>query len=186
MRFPFVLRSRHDEIVSALNADRDRLRTRAETAEGHAKTAVYNRKQTLRQNADLDAANRRLEGRNLELGRRLSTMAEADPEYAAKLEQRVARLRHVGARILDAYTAEKCRADRLASHLDSGDLKAIKAWDARVQAHDEWVRPTNPDDRPYEGGSGRPTHPAVELRQAQERCRKLQALLDGRGKQVAS
>lgn len=182
MRLPFASRSAYDAVC----ADRDRLRRRAETAEGHTATAVYNRKQTLRQNAELDAANRRLEGRLLELGRRLAAFAESDPEYAARLERRVARLLVVGARLLAAYTVEKQRADRLASHLDSGDLKAIKAWEARVQAHDAWVRPTNMDDRPYEGGTGRPTHPAIELRQALERCQKLQALLDGRGKRVAS
>lgn len=181
-QLPFVPR-RHlnaalDEIVE--------LRARVVATEARHDEVEDKRRRLARWLADAKTANRRMHDRNLELGRRLSTMAEADPEYAAKLEQRVARLRHVGAHILAAYTAEKCRADRLASHLDSGDLKAIKAWDARVQAHDEWVRPTNPDDRPYEGGSGRPTHPAVELRQAQERCRKLQALLDGRGKQVAS
>jgi hypothetical protein len=184
--FGLVTRRRHNAELAAIRSYCDALRERCETAEKNEATERVARRTITRQHAELDAANRRLEGRLLELGRRLSAMAEADPEYAAKLEQRVARLRHVGARILDAYTAEKSRADRLASHLDSGDLKAIKAWDARVQAHDEWVRPANPDDRPYEGGTGRPTHPAVELRQAQERCRKLQARLDGRGKQVAS
>lgn len=182
MNWPFVSR-RH---LNAALTEVTELRARVVATEARHDEVEDKRRRLAGWLADAETANRRLHDRNLELGRRLSTMAEADPEYTAKLEQRIIRLRHVGVSILAAYTAEKCRADRLTSHLDSGDLKAIKAWDARVKAHDEWVRPTNPDDRPYEGGSGRPTHPAVELRQAQERCRKLQALLDGRGKQVAS
>ncbi|MFI1728231.1 hypothetical protein ACH40E_03120 [Streptomyces acidicola] len=118
MRWPFVLRSRHDAEVAALNADRDRLRARAETAEGHAATAKYNREQVIRQLSEADAANLRLAGRNLELGRRLAQHAEADPEYAARLERRVARLRRAGARVLAAWAAEKRRADRLQARLD--------------------------------------------------------------------
>lgn len=172
MRLPFVSRSAYD----ALRAENTRLRHQAETAKQKATTAEFNRGQALRQHAELDAANRRLEGRLLELGKRMSQHAEADPEYAARLESRVARLRAVGARILAAYTTEKRRADRYASHLDSGDLKAIKAWEARVKAHDEWK--PNEDSKPLvEGGWPRPTHPAVELRQAQERCRELEARL---------
>ncbi|MDX2763364.1 hypothetical protein [Streptomyces europaeiscabiei] len=118
MNWPFVLRSRHNADVAALNADRDRLRRRAETAEGHAATAVSNRKQVLRQNAELDAANRRLADRNIELGRRLSRLGESDPEYAARLEKRVARLRQVAARLVAGATAEKRRADLLQGRLD--------------------------------------------------------------------
>lgn len=118
MNWPFVLRSRHNTAVAALNADRDRLRTRAEHAEKEAATARFNREQVLRQNAQLDAANRRVAGRNLELGKRLSQLTEADPEYAARLEKRVARLRQVAARLLAGLTAEKRRADLLQGRLD--------------------------------------------------------------------
>jgi hypothetical protein len=118
MRFPFMLRARHDAELAAAKAETDRQRRRAKTAESHAATAVFNRKQVLRQNADLDAANRRLEGRNLELGRRISQLTEADPEYAARLEQRITRLRHVAARILAKATTETRRADLLQARLD--------------------------------------------------------------------
>jgi hypothetical protein len=161
------------------------LRARVVATEARHDEVEDKRRRLARWLADATTANRRLHDRNLELGRRLSTMGESDPEYAARLEQRVARLRQVGARILAAYTAEKCRADRLASHLDSGDLKAIKEWEARVKKHDAWT-PGDPEKRPVDGASGRPLHPAVELRRTQERCRQLQQLLDGRGKQVAS
>lgn len=114
MRLPFVSRSRHD----ALQAENNRLRQRAETAEQRAATAEFNRGQIIRQNAEQDAANRRLEGRVLELGRRLSRLAESDPEYAARLERRVARLRQVAARLLAGLATETRRADLLQARLD--------------------------------------------------------------------
>lgn len=104
--------------LDAAKAETDRQRRRAETAEGDLKTAVYNRKQTLRQNAQMDAANRRLAGRNLELGNRISKLTEADPEYTAQLERRVARLLKVAARLYAGGHAEKLRADRLQARLD--------------------------------------------------------------------
>lgn len=186
MSFPFITRARHEAELAALRSQYEALRERCETAEKNAATERNARRTITRQHAELDAANRRLTDRNLELGRRISQLTEADPDYAAKLERRVARLRTVGARLLASYKTEQRRADRYASHLDDGDLRAIKAWEARVKARDAWVPPTDPDKQPVEGGTGRPTHPAVELRQAQERCRRLQALLDGRGKRVAS
>lgn len=182
MRLPFVSRARHEDLY-----ERYQLALKATAkARGRADTAHFNRQQVLVQNAALDADNRRLEGRLLELGRRLTRLAEADPEYAAKLEQRVARLRQVGARILAAYGAEKQRADRFASYLDDGDRKAIKVWEQRVKAHDAWTPNADPEKRPIDGASARPTHPAVELRRAQERCRLLQAQIDAYGKRVAS
>lgn len=84
----------------------------------------------------------------------------------------------------EAEAARRQLADALA--LPTASPEDIAAWEARVKAHDAWVRPASMDDRPYEGGSGRPTHPAMELRWALERCRKLQALLDGRGTGGAS
>jgi len=114
----FVTRRRHEAELADAKAEADRLRTDRDATVSKLATAVYNREQVLRQNAEKDAANRRLHGRNLELGRRLSQLREADPEYAAHLEQRVARLRQVGERILAAYAAEKKRADLLQDRLD--------------------------------------------------------------------
>ncbi|MEU3507617.1 hypothetical protein ABZ733_06775 [Streptomyces longwoodensis] len=107
----------HAELAAA-KAETDRQRERADRATARATTAEYNRGQVLRQNAELDAANRRLADRNLELGRRLSQHAEADPKYAAHLEQRVERLKQVGARVLAAWHAEQRRADHLQERLD--------------------------------------------------------------------
>ncbi|MFI1371299.1 hypothetical protein ACH4UY_04715 [Streptomyces longwoodensis] len=104
--------------LDAAKAETARQRERADRATDRASTAEYNRGQVLRQNAELDAANRRLADRNLELGRRLSQHTEADPQYAAQLEQRVERLKQVGVRILAAWHAEQRRADRLQQRLD--------------------------------------------------------------------
>ncbi|PWG13939.1 hypothetical protein DF268_08730 [Streptomyces sp. V2] len=71
-------------------------------------------------------------GRNLELGRRLSTLAEADPEYTAALDRRVTRLRTVGTRLLAALTAEQHRADRLQVRLDQAlGLDSVHVLDGR-------------------------------------------------------
>jgi formate dehydrogenase maturation protein FdhE len=104
--------------LAAEKAETARQRKRAEVAEGRALTAEFNRGQALRQNADLDAANRRLMGRNIELGRRLAALAEADPEYAAALEQRIERLKKVGTRVLNAWNSELLRANHLQARLD--------------------------------------------------------------------
>jgi hypothetical protein len=61
----------------------------------------------------------------------------------------------------------------------------MAAWEARVKAHLAWRPPTDEEKRPVDGGSWRPTHPATDLKRALERCRGLQALLDGRVKRVA-
>src|SRR5690606_2469215 len=58
-----------------------------------AAMAEVNRSQVLRQNRELDTANRRLTGRIEELGRRNSALPESDPEYLADLEQQLAAVR---------------------------------------------------------------------------------------------
>ena len=185
----FVSRHRHEAELAAVRSYNDVLRERCETAMRNEAAERGARQTITRQNAELEATNRRLEGRNLELGNRISKLTESDPEYAAQLERRIDRLRTVGNRILAAYGTEKKRADQTAALIDLDDRKAINEWEARVKKHDAWKPPASPEaleKRPVDGASGRPTHPAVELRRALERCRKLQALLDGRGKRVAS
>lgn len=169
---PFVTRRRHNDLQATAN----HLRSRAETAEQNAGTAVFNREQILLQNAILDSANRRLEGRVLELGRRISRLTEADPEYTVRLEQRVARLRAVGVRILAAYAAERQRADQAAALVNADDRKAVEAWEQRAKTADAWT-PGEWEARPIDGAAGRPLHPAVELRRALERCRLLEQRL---------
>jgi hypothetical protein len=105
--------------LAAAKAETGRQRERAEKALAEAATARYNRSQALHQLADADATNRRLLGRNLELGRRISSLTEADPEYAARLERRVSRLLAVAGRLFLAHRAEKQRADHLQARLDN-------------------------------------------------------------------
>ncbi|MEU2443513.1 hypothetical protein ABZ588_08335 [Streptomyces althioticus] len=114
----FVTRRRYEDELAAAKHEIRRQRERAEAAEEKASTAEFNREQILRQLAEADAANRRLHGRNLELGKQVSALAESDLEYAAHLERRVARLKKVGKRIVAAWAREQRRADRLQERLD--------------------------------------------------------------------
>lgn len=74
---------------------------------------------------------------------------------------------------------------RLRAQFPNASEEDIAAWEARAKAHDTWKPPAGPDARearPVDGTSGRPLHPATDLVRALDRCRKLQALLDGRGR----
>jgi uncharacterized protein YhaN len=97
--------------LAAARAETDQQRRRAEAAEGRAATAEFNREQVLHQLAEADAANRRLHGRNLELGERLSALAESDPDHLAALEQQLANVRR-------ELAAEKKRVERLQRRYD--------------------------------------------------------------------
>jgi len=112
--------------LAAAKTETDRQRERAEKALADATTARYNREQIIRQHAEASAANSRLHGRNVELGRRLNRLSEADPEYAAALECRVGRLLKAVARVGAIAVAERRRADHLQQRLDDavGILKA--------------------------------------------------------------
>ena len=90
MKLPFVSRRRYTRDLAVIEDKRRRL---------------------ARWLAEQQAANRRLDGRNLELGRRVSQLAESDPGYAADLERQLAEAR----KELDA---EKTRADHLQKRLD--------------------------------------------------------------------
>ncbi|MFC8832308.1 hypothetical protein ACFT8V_03800 [Streptomyces griseoincarnatus] len=118
MRWPFVLRSRHEAELEAVNADRERLRGERNQFLDDRNAARAAARTAARQFAESDAANRRLEARNLELGRRVSALAESDLEYAARLERRVARLKKVGKRIVAAWAREQRRAEHLQERLD--------------------------------------------------------------------
>lgn len=192
MKLPFVLRSHHERELDYVKADRERIRgernqfekdrdafkyTAETVAEKYTDTALVNDRLTedLAKAREQLAASMDVEGA---LARQIHEMAQPVEPTDSELDDIT--------RLTRERDSEKQRADLLLSYLDSADMKAIKQWDKRVQAHEQWVRPTNPDDRPYEGGSGRPMHPAVELRRALERCLALQARLDGRGKEPSS
>lgn len=191
MRLPFVPRREHDR----------RIRTKDEKIGKLAQ-----------QLDDEAAANKRLDGRNKELRRRLDTAhdgqlvdLEAHDAHRKALADtlgdqkrhlnwdeliaEVARLNKAAHAWMADYEAEKQRADRFASYLDDGDRKAIKQWEQRVKAHDAWTRPADPEARPVDGASGRPTHPATELRRALDRCLALEARLavaEGRNRKAVA
>ena len=147
MNFPFVSRRRAADDLAAVKAEAGRLRGERDAARAERDTATYNRSQVLRQLANADATNRRLMGRNLELGRRLGALAESDPEYAAQLERRVDRLRKVAARLYAGGRAEKLRADHLQQRLDQAlglDDAAVAlgaSWTSRRQKHMQFDKP---------------------------------------------
>ena len=188
MKGPLILRRRHERELAFADADRERLRSERNQFAKDRNAFKAAAETAARQFAEADTANRRLADRNLELGRRISTLTEADPEYTAGLERRVNRLRAAGHRVLAAYGTEKERADLLQATANADALKAIQEWEQRVKAYTAWTAPADLEKRPVDGGSWRPTHPAVVLRRALDRCRALEerlAAAEGRKKAVS-
>lgn len=106
------------EWADNLTAQNERLRDERDDAYEARNIAVFNRTQVLRQLAEADAANRRLAGRNLELGVRLAAYAEADPEYLDALEKRLARALRAVVRYRAGLHDEQRRADSAQKTLD--------------------------------------------------------------------
>jgi hypothetical protein len=97
----FVTRRRYEADLAAAKADANRQRTRAKNAEKREETAAFNRQQVLTQNAELDAANKRLEGRNRALAERLEAAQVGsgfDAAAARRTANRIARLQRAVAR----------------------------------------------------------------------------------------
>lgn len=120
--WPFTTRreQRLEAELDAVNADRERIRGERTQFTKDRDTARFNREQILRQLAEADADNRRLHGRNLELGKRLSALSESDPEYTAQLESQVAELQQ---RLADAaqdgeWRGRARRAEKRVKHLE--------------------------------------------------------------------
>jgi chromosome segregation ATPase len=134
-------------------------------------------------------------------------LADTQQRHQQALDQVNAQLADAKARI-DAVSVdrERLRAERDQFEKDRNayrdaspetspvvfDVSTVEAtaeemavWEARVAAHLAWRRPADDEKRPVDGGSWRPTHPATDLKRALERCRALQAVLDGRGTRVA-
>ncbi|WP_075737487.1 hypothetical protein [Streptomyces acidiscabies] len=129
MQLPFISRRHHEQLVARLDADRERLRGERNQFRQDRDAARRETTAAARRFTTADAAVRRLAGRNLELGRRLATLAESDPEHLAQLDRRVRRLRTVGTRILAAYFRERRRADHLQGRLD--DALGLNRQDVR-------------------------------------------------------
>lgn len=96
----FISRRRHDEELAAARAETDRQRARAVKAEARATTEIEARCSITRQHAELDAANRRLAGRNKALGDRLAEAQVANgfnPAAAKRTAERIAALQKAAA-----------------------------------------------------------------------------------------
>lgn len=62
------------------------------------------------------------------------------------------------------------------AHDPAADRKAVEAWEQQAKAHNAFT-PGSDDERLFEGGHPRPTHPALILQRALDRCRALEARL---------
>lgn len=151
----FISSRRHREELAAARAETARLRGERDEALKQRETAVFNREQILRQLAGEEAANVRLHGRILELGRRNSELTESDPEYAAQLEHKAAELQK--------------RLDRAASELAA--VRKVEESLAR-QIH-EMAQPVEPSDEEVDAAQLR-----LELDQAEARVKHLEKELD--------
>jgi len=126
--FGLVTRRRHEQELDAAKAETARQRRAAEAATSRAITAEFNRDQILRQLAEADATNRRIDGRNKALNERITALTESNPECLADLEKQLAAAR-------EELTAEKQRGDRLQERLDDavglprrGPIKDSSDW----------------------------------------------------------
>ncbi|MFD4257769.1 hypothetical protein ACFWR9_09055 [Streptomyces sp. NPDC058534] len=169
--FGFTTTRRLQFELAAAKAETDRQRRRAETAEAHAAVAVRNRKQVLVQNAEQEATNRRLAGRNQELTRRLEDTTEG--AYTADLENRVQALARGTARWMTALWARDRRIVILQQQLH-GTKTNLVASQARVKDLEEQLGKAEAavDPRPIHGGARYP-EPRDELRAARNHTAAL-------------
>ncbi|MEU1273059.1 hypothetical protein [Streptomyces sp. NPDC005799] len=148
----------HAELAAA-KAETDRQRQRAENAIRDKQTAETNRAQVLRQIAEQDAAIRRLRDRNLELGRRVSQLAESDPDHCAALEQNIARveaeLAEARKQVTDGVVAEwrtrAAVAEKRVKHLEKQLDDAVGLPVGRVE-----------DSRPWQPAYQKPADDVIE------------------------
>lgn len=177
----FVTRRRYNAEIAALHGQNEALRERCEAAETNERTERVARRTITRQHAELDAANRRLHDRNLELGRRLSQHMEADPDYAASLEQRVGRLRKAAARYLDAMWTARAEVRSLTDLAVQANTR-LDDMAAKVKAAEERANATRttPREKPTIDGAPNVRREAssARLRRAEARCAALQQRID--------
>ena len=155
MKLPFVSRRQHESEIAKVEDKRRRL---------------------ARWLAEADATNRRLAGRNLELGVRLSDYAESDPDYLASLERRIACLQKGVARYLPALWQSRAEVASL-TDLAVQANKQLDRTEERVRAAREEgrreARTVSADERekaPLDGAAS-----SARLKRAEERCRALDA-----------
>lgn len=168
--FGLVTLRRHRAEIAALNADRDRLR---DERDQFAKD----------RDAVKAAARPTPDGSVLEehdSNRKALADALGDQKRHLNWHQLIAdvvRLNKAAHAWMTDYETEKQRADRLEAGLPTASAEEIAAWEARVKAHHGWTPTNELEKRPIDGASGRPAHPATDLRRALDRCSALERRL---------
>ncbi|MFF0512472.1 hypothetical protein [Streptomyces sp. NPDC004250] len=125
--FGLITRRRYLRDLAAERAETRRVKQVKDDFWQQRDEAMAAARTAARQFAEADATNRRLAGRNEELGKRVSALTESDPEYLADLEQQLATAR-------EELAAEKKRADQLQARLDdacglnSAGVEAGRYW----------------------------------------------------------
>lgn len=144
MKFPIVTRRRFEDELAAAKAETSRQRQRAENAEKTAETAKFNRGQALDQNAALDAANRRLDGRNRALAERLEAAQVGSGFDAAAAKTTANRIAELVKEAAQARAeAAEARAlgrqhQRQAEHLQKRLDEALGMEAGRIQDSAPW------------------------------------------------
>ncbi|MDX3398398.1 hypothetical protein [Streptomyces sp. ME01-18h] len=166
-----ITRRRHNAEMSAVRSYNDALRERCETAEENERAERVARRTITRQHAELDAANRRLDGRNRELTRRLEDTTEG--VYVTQLETRLQKLAHGTSRWMLAVWSRDRRINILQQQLGATRTNLVGA-QARVAELHEQLRKAEAaaDPRPPEGGARYPGR-RDELRAARDHAAAL-------------
>ena len=154
MRWPFVLRAHYD----AVKAEADRQRTRAEEAEDQRDTAIRNRNQVLAQNADLHAANKRLDDRKRELSRRLDSAHDANLGELGTITDLEAQAR----RLQDELAAARADTDTKVAAAEERGRQAARAMTTQQR-----------EARPADGAPASRRDQSAELRRMKDLCRDL-------------
>lgn len=178
MKPPFISR----RLYEAALADRERIRGERDQFAKDRNSQRAAAETAARQFAEADAANRRLEGRLIELGRRLSRLAESDPEYAAQLERRVQRLTRGASRYLAAYWKARAEIRDLTTRLGRATEGLIDLR-GRLSAAEERARKAEAlletaGARPIDGAPAHRADEAARLRAELHRSEKARAALD--------
>ncbi|MGV9282166.1 hypothetical protein [Streptomyces sp. NPDC003730] len=176
--FGLVTRRRHNVEMAAVHSYNDALRERCETAEENERAERAARRTVTRQHAELDAANRRLAGRNKELTRRLEDTTEG--VYVAQLENRLQALARGTARWMLTVWSRDRRIGILQQQLDATRTNLVASQARVAELHEQLTKAeAQIDPRPIHGGA-RHAQPSNELRAARAHA----AALDQRLSQV--
>ena len=136
MRFPIVPRRRHEQELAAAKTEADRLRERAEKAEGIARSEVAARRTITAQYCALSDEHDLVVSRNTSLSAQLDELKDAAGAVALARRQadRIAELLEEAARARE----EIADAHRQAAHLQKQLDDAFSLDDPKVAAGERW------------------------------------------------